>query len=135
MLRRLNRIEALEPRQMLASDWQNSALAYDVDRSQTATPLDALLIINELNVAGPHAMPQRPIAVSNSAKWCSVMAGSNSSAPCRELDAGVESRLGECCDPPGFREIRRRPMLSGVPGLSRRPMPERRHAMGMRRLP
>lgn len=59
MLRRLSWIEALEPRQMLASDWQNSALVYDVDRSQSATPLDALLLINELNIAGPHAMPAR----------------------------------------------------------------------------
>src|ERR1700730_18183313 len=51
----------------------------------------------------PHTMPQRPMAVSKIAKLCPVMAGSKSTAPWSELDAGSESRLGNCCDPPEFR--------------------------------
>src|SRR5216684_3965377 len=52
---------------------------------------------------GPHAMPQRPIAVSNIAKWCSVMAGSRSLAPWCELDAWLQYGLGDCCYPPESR--------------------------------
>src|SRR5580704_14622850 len=56
---------------------------------------------------GPHAMPQRPIDVSNIAKECPVMAASYSVAPWCELDAGAEYGLGDCCFPPEFRDIDR----------------------------
>ena len=43
-------IEDLEKRELLASDWQNAASFRDVDDSaRIISPLDALLIINELN--------------------------------------------------------------------------------------
>src|SRR5947209_8399444 len=56
----------------------------------------------------PHTMPQRPIAVSNTAKLWPVMAGSKSSRPGfltgrHELDVCLEFRLGKSCDPPEFR--------------------------------
>ncbi|HEY6564389.1 MAG TPA: dockerin type I domain-containing protein, partial [Pirellulaceae bacterium] len=44
-------LETLETRWLLASDWQNPLLAVDVDGSDgpnAVTPLDALLVINEL---------------------------------------------------------------------------------------
>jgi len=36
-------IERLEPRHLMASDWQNASLIRDVDNSSLVTPLDALL--------------------------------------------------------------------------------------------
>src|SRR5258708_3773812 len=57
----------------------------------------------------PQTMPQRPIAVSKIAKWWPVMLAPNPIAPCRELDPGMKSRLGNCCYPPGFRGILCRP--------------------------
>ncbi len=52
-------IEKLEPRNMLASDWQNPLLIRDVDGSQQVTPLDALLVINDLRTAGSRKLPAR----------------------------------------------------------------------------
>ena len=45
------RLEALESRQMMAADWQNPVNALDVDGNDgpySVTPLDPLLVINEL---------------------------------------------------------------------------------------
>ncbi len=43
-------LESLETRVMLAADWQNPISAVDVDASgEDPTPVDALLVINELN--------------------------------------------------------------------------------------
>ena len=46
-----NGIESLEARQMLASDWSNVLQPLNVkgDELQTVTPLDVLLVINEIN--------------------------------------------------------------------------------------
>ena len=44
-------IEQLEPRHLMASDWQNHALVRDVDGSGLVTPLDALVLVNHLNEA------------------------------------------------------------------------------------
>lgn len=41
------------------SSWQNPALALDVNGDQLVTPLDALLVINELNAAGPRQLSAR----------------------------------------------------------------------------
>jgi hypothetical protein len=49
-------IERLEPRHLMASDWQNASLIRDVDNSSLVTPLDALLIINNLNSNGTREM-------------------------------------------------------------------------------
>ena len=45
---------------------------------------------------------QLPMGVSNRVKCWSVMAGSNLRVP-HVYALGKESRLGICCDPPGFR--------------------------------
>src|SRR4051812_20057099 len=75
---------------------------------------------------GPQAIPQRPIAVSNIAKRWSVMAGSKSYRPCLELDAGLESRLGNSCDPPEFRGNLAAPTkqtrAARLPGVRRKPL-------------
>jgi membrane-associated phospholipid phosphatase len=52
-------IERLEPRHLMASDWQNASLIRDVDNSSLVTPLDALLIINNLNNNGTRELPPR----------------------------------------------------------------------------
>ena len=42
-------MELLEPREMLTGDWHNAVNPYDVDGDTQVSPLDALLVINELN--------------------------------------------------------------------------------------
>ena len=51
-LRRAKRqllLEALEPRALLASDWQNAFYSRDVNNDGIVTPQDVLSGINELN--------------------------------------------------------------------------------------
>ena len=59
MKRRQITIERLESRQLMASDWQNASLMRDVDNSSLVTPLDALLLINNLNSDGARELPPR----------------------------------------------------------------------------
>src|ERR1700722_11838133 len=66
---------------------------------------------------GPHSIPQGPIGVSNKVKCWLVMAGSDFARPMCNLE--LESRLGNCCDPPGFRGIFRAiPRFSSFRGAS-----------------
>ncbi len=46
---RTTRIEQLEPRQLLAADWQNPFVSRDVNDNGVVDPLDALVAINQLN--------------------------------------------------------------------------------------
>jgi hypothetical protein len=55
--RRRLRVEALEDRRLLAGVWQNPRNALDVDDSGIASPLDALLVINDLNEMESRALP------------------------------------------------------------------------------
>src|ERR1700722_5429090 len=85
---------------------------------------------------GPQAMPQRPIAVSNIAKWCSVMAGSNwltLTLGLHGVSSMLEWNLGleNVAIHPDSDGIWRRP---AVPGFEPPVLPERRHAMGTCRL-
>lgn len=52
-------IEQLEPRHMMASDWQNASLVRDVDGSSQVTPLDVLVLVNNLNTNGSRELPPR----------------------------------------------------------------------------
>lgn len=52
-------IELLEPRHLMASDWQNASLMRDVDSSSLVTPVDVLLLINNLNSNGSRELPAR----------------------------------------------------------------------------
>ena len=61
MKRRQITIERLESRQLMASDWQNATLMRDVDNSSLVTPLDALLLINNLNSEGARELPTRSL--------------------------------------------------------------------------
>lgn len=70
------RLEPLEPRHLMASDWQNAVLHCDVDASAFVEPLDALIVINALNEGGERTLPARP---------------SGSSAP--QVDVNGNSRL------------------------------------------
>ncbi len=54
-------LEALEARQLLASDWQNPGQAWDVSRDLTISPIDALLGINRLNSGVPKVFPARAV--------------------------------------------------------------------------
>ena len=59
MKRRRRTFEHLEQRHLMASDWQNSLLLRDVDNSSLVTPLDVLLLINNLNSEGVRELPPR----------------------------------------------------------------------------
>ena len=50
-------LERLEPRDLMASDWQNPLVVRDVDNSALVTPLDALILINDLNQHGSRGLP------------------------------------------------------------------------------
>ena len=52
-------IERLESRHLMAGDWQNVSLIRDVDNSSLVTPLDVLLLINNLNADGSRELPPR----------------------------------------------------------------------------
>src|SRR4029078_5001607 len=52
--------ESLEQRHLMAGDFNpfhNYIYAHDVNYDFQTTPLDALLVINELNASGPHQLP------------------------------------------------------------------------------
>ncbi|WP_164103076.1 FG-GAP-like repeat-containing protein [Candidatus Laterigemmans baculatus] len=53
--------ESLEPRRLLAAAWRNPADALDVNQDQRISPLDPLVVINDLNRNGARLLePQRP---------------------------------------------------------------------------
>ena len=56
-LSRLLRVEHLEPRQLLNVDWRNPLDGLDVDNDSFISPLDALVIINDLNANGSRTLP------------------------------------------------------------------------------
>lgn len=59
-MKRIHRtIEQLEPRHLMASDWQNASLIRDVDASSLVTPLDVLMLVNNLNRNGSRELPPR----------------------------------------------------------------------------
>jgi RHS repeat-associated protein len=53
-------LERLENRLLLAADWQNPARPTDVNNDMAVSPLDALLVINELNREGSRDLGVRP---------------------------------------------------------------------------
>jgi hypothetical protein len=48
--------------QLLANPWRNPSNGLDVDNSGFVVPLDALIVINDLNRNGPRALPNPPTA-------------------------------------------------------------------------
>ncbi len=53
-------LERLESRFLCAADWQNSLNAFDVNNSGDVEPLDALIVINDLNTHGVIHFDARP---------------------------------------------------------------------------
>jgi membrane-associated phospholipid phosphatase len=74
---RLN-MEALEDRRLLASDWQNAILPYDVDNSGIVQARDVLLVVQDLNTKGSRHLPPR--AAGSSEPLCDVN-GDNRMSP------------------------------------------------------
>jgi len=56
-LSRLLRVAQLEPRQLLNVDWRNPVDSLDVDNDSFISPLDVLVIINDLNANGARSLP------------------------------------------------------------------------------
>lgn len=52
--------ESLEARQLCASDWQNATMPLDVNRSGGTEPLDALIVINDINAHGMRSLGDLP---------------------------------------------------------------------------
>ncbi len=57
MKRKSLKFEQLENRRVMASDWTNAVNPLDVNSSGEVSPLDALLIINDLNQFGSRILP------------------------------------------------------------------------------
>ena len=55
-LRRLM-VESLEDRRLLNVDWRNPVDSFDVDNDGSASPLDALVVINYINAGQPGSLP------------------------------------------------------------------------------
>ena len=55
--RRFKSFEILESRRVMASDWQSTPNALDVDSSGLVLPLDALLVVNDINSDGVRQLP------------------------------------------------------------------------------
>jgi hypothetical protein len=53
-------VEQLEDRRLLAADWQNPVLPWDVDGAGEVVPLDALLVIGDLRRHGSRQLPPVP---------------------------------------------------------------------------
>ncbi len=51
------RLEQLETRRVMAADWTNSDNPLDVNDSGLVTPLDVLLIVNDINANGIRSLP------------------------------------------------------------------------------
>ena len=50
--RRLGALEQLESRKLMVANWQNPTLPCDVDNSSIVAPIDALMLINTINLSG-----------------------------------------------------------------------------------
>ncbi|MCA9219106.1 MAG: hypothetical protein KDA71_02200, partial [Planctomycetales bacterium] len=61
--------ETLEDRRMLASDFQNPRNRHDVNADRQVSPIDALLVINQLNATG-----SRPLSSHSDAEGESTFA-------------------------------------------------------------
>ena len=57
MKRKSLSFERLENRRQMASDWMNAVNPLDVNSSGEVTPLDVLLIINDVNQSGSRELP------------------------------------------------------------------------------
>lgn len=79
--RRRLAIESLEGRCMLAADWQNPLMNYDVDDDGSVSPLDVLNVVNDLNSIG-----SQPLQLSFSGDAYLDVDGDSSVSP---LDALV----------------------------------------------
>lgn len=60
MAHRKLQCEVLEERFLCASDWKNATLPFDVDRSGSVEPIDALVLINSINQSGMRSLGAKP---------------------------------------------------------------------------
>jgi thioredoxin-dependent peroxiredoxin len=57
-------IEALEPRMLCNADWQNPTNRLDVNMSGFVEPIDALIVINDINQRGSRLLETKPLEYS-----------------------------------------------------------------------
>ncbi len=55
--RKTLKFESLENRCLMVSDWMNTSIPLDVNSSGEVTPLDALLVVNEIQQRGSRVLP------------------------------------------------------------------------------
>lgn len=113
------RIERLEPRLCMASDWQNSVVPWDVDTSGIVSPMDALLVINKLN-SGMGLLGPKPSTASvclvdvngdNSLSPSDALAVINALDLLRNSNLNVDASLDADSDPNG-NEVVLRPRVT-----------------------
>ncbi len=68
--RRFGTFEQLESRTLMVANWQNPAFACDVDNSGIVAPIDALIVINTINLIG--ARPITGSATNNNSPYYDV---------------------------------------------------------------
>jgi hypothetical protein len=99
-LRRVKTLELLEGRVLLAGDtgaavapWHNALNAMDVNHDNRVSPIDALLVINDLTSHGSHAVPS-PIASLAALPMASLAAATSSSTSTSSfLDVNGDNRI------------------------------------------
>ena len=64
MTRKLQ-FQPLEPRRLMVSNWHNASLPCDVDSSGLVEPLDAIIVINDLNLNGTRQTRRLGILLSS----------------------------------------------------------------------
>jgi hypothetical protein len=97
--RRVNALEMLEGRVMLAADmalattpWHNFSSPVDVNNDGHVTAFDALLVINDVLLHGSHAVPQAGGATA-AAATASSSSSSTSNAPADYLDVNGDNQV------------------------------------------
>ena len=66
------RFEKFEERRVMAADWTNADNALDVNDSGLVTPLDVLLVVNDINASGVRMLPEAPTGTAAAAALIDV---------------------------------------------------------------
>ena len=114
-------VERLEDRRLLAGDWQNPRNALDVDDSGIVSPLDALLVINDLDEAGSRMLPA--IVTGAAPDYYLDVNGDDWTSPLDPLIVinAIEENLQPLAIAPSFRIKTTTSAISSVSAMSRSP--------------
>ncbi len=99
-LRRVKTLELLEGRVLLAGDtaaavapWHNALNALDVNHDNRVSPIDALLVINDLTAHGSHTVPGPVASMAALPSASPAATTSSSTSPSSFLDVNGDNRI------------------------------------------